>query len=135
MPLLSSSRPQNNRKLKAYKAGILAEVLAVLVLFFKGYRVLCWRFKTGQGEADIIALKGKTLVAVEVKARKDIDSALEAVTFSNRVRVEKAALRYLSLNPRYTGHTLRFDIMAVRLKVGVVPVSFRHLDNAWQGRS
>lgn len=128
-------RSNSRHKIRAYKAGLWAEVLAVLVLFFQGYRVLCWRFKAGQGEVDIMAVKGNSLVAVEVKARATLDLALEAVTPANRRRVENAALRYLALNERYAGHTLRFDIIAVRLKAGIIPVALRHLRNAWQERS
>ena len=48
-----------SRKRKiAYRAGIRAELIAVLYLMIKGYRVLAYRYKTPVGEIgfDVIAI-------------------------------------------------------------------------------
>lgn len=131
MSLPSLSPIKAKRRIRAYRAGLLAEWAAVILLFFKGYRVLACRYKTSQGEVDILAIKGDVLAAVEVKARKSRDSAIEAVGITNRRRVEKAAMRYIA-HKNLKDATLRFDIVAVRLWGGIVPISCKHLDNAWQ---
>jgi putative endonuclease len=130
-----SPEDRRKKKLRAYRAGFAGEISAVLLLFFKGYRIVGWRYKTGQGEVDILALKGRTLVAVEVKARARLEDAIEAVNFKNRERVERAALRFMAVHERLKIETLRFDVVAVRIVRGVVPVALLHLDNAWQSRT
>ncbi|MCD8526456.1 MAG: YraN family protein [Alphaproteobacteria bacterium] len=124
-----------NRKIKAYRAGLVGELAALLLLFFKGYRIVGWRYKTRVGEIDILAFKGDTLAAVEVKARASAEAAIESVNANNRSRVEKAALHYMSGRRGAENWTLRFDVMAVKLAGGILPVSCKHLDNAWQSRS
>lgn len=134
MTMPSPCPARYKKKQKAYRAGLLAEMAAVLILFFKGYRVLKCRYKTHQGEVDILAQKGDVLVAVEVKARACFDTAIEAVNLNNQRRVEKAALSYYGRR-KFNNYTLRFDIVAVRLWRGVLPISCKHLDNAWQSRT
>ncbi|MCD8562524.1 MAG: YraN family protein [Alphaproteobacteria bacterium] len=124
-----------NKRRRAYRAGLFGELAAIFLLFFKGYRILVWRYKAGQGEVDILALKGRTLVAVEVKARESLEAAVEAVGGVNRQRVERAALRFMAVHKGRRIDTLRFDVVAVRLWQGLVPIAFRHLDNAWQSRT
>jgi putative endonuclease len=121
-------------KVKAYKAGIYAEKLAALYLFLCGYRILARRYKTPVGEIDLVVKRGKALVMVEVKTRRGMDEALSAVQFQGQERIIRAARFYLSANPQFAEHDIRFDIVAVRLQ-GWIPLGFRHLDNAWQASS
>ncbi len=111
--------------LKSYTQGLNAEILAILYLFFKGYRILNWRFKTSLGEIDILAEKRGALVCVEVKQRADIASALEAVTPAMRSRIARCAKAYVSQNPHYFNKSIRFDLIAIS------GLRIRHLDNAW----
>ena len=119
-----------NKKIRAYRAGLWAETLAALYLQAAGYRIVKRRYKCRAGEIDLIARKGRVLVIIEVKARRNMRDALEAVSPRNRQRVERAALVFLSQNPFYQDHDMRFDILALAL-----PFSIQHLDNAWQARS
>ena len=121
---------RSDKKIRAYRAGLWAEMLAALYLQIRGYRILKRRYKCRAGEIDLIALKGRALVMVEVKARREMRGALEAVSPRNRVKVERAALHFLSCNPLYNEYEIRFDVLALAL-----PFSIRHLDNAWQARS
>lgn len=130
-----SPNARRNRKVRAYRAGLAGELAALLCLFFKGYRIVAWRYKTRLGEADILVFKRGTLAAVEVKARGSTDSAIEAVCPRTCLRVEKAALNYMSRQRGAEAWTLRFDVVAVRLMWGIVPISCKHLDNAWQSRN
>lgn len=57
---------KNNKDLGAY-----GEKLAGLLLILKGYRVLYKNFRYKYGEIDIVCKKGKTIIFVEVKTRKN----------------------------------------------------------------
>ena len=69
-----------SRRRQAERKGRIAEICAAGLLLLKGYRILARRFKTPQGEVDLILRKRNALVCVEVKARADLGAALEAVT-------------------------------------------------------
>lgn len=106
------SGPAPSRR-RAYRRGLTAETKAALVLSLKGYRILGRRVRTGPGEIDLVAVRGGTVAIVEVKARSDPAAALEAVGPRSQARLVRAAAAWLAGNPRYAGHTLRFDIVVV----------------------
>lgn len=108
-----------------HRQGHLAEFLAAWTLRFKGYRILAHRYKTPVGEIDLIAVRGHTLVAVEVKYRTTMDQALEAITFKQRKRIERALSLYLR-HLRWVPQNIRFD--AILLSPYKWP---KHLVNAW----
>lgn len=109
-----------------YEQGMWAETLAAMYLCLKGYKVLERRYKTKVGEVDIIARKGKTVVAVEVKYRPSVDEALSVISAQARSRIASALSHYIARNPVYARHDLRFDVIAVS-----GGFSIHHLDNAW----
>lgn len=122
---MSTSAPPARRR--AYRRGLTAESRAALALMLKGYRILGRRVRTGAGEIDLVAVRGRIVAVVEVKARADLATALEAVGPRSRARLARAAHAWLSRNPRFAGHTIRFDIVAVR--PGRWPL---HLANAFE---
>ena len=82
---------------------------------------------TPLGEIDIVARRGDTLAVIEVKARRDWQSASEAVGARQLGRLSRAAHVFLGANPQYAGLTLRFDVMLV------TPYALpRHLMDAWR---
>lgn len=66
------------------------------------------------GELDIVALDGSTTVFVEVKRRRDsaLGAPAEAVTRTKRLRVVRAARRWLAAHPA-RGRSVRFDVVAI----------------------
>lgn len=116
-------------KSAAYKSGIWAERIAAFYLMFKGYRILHMRYKTPVGEIDLLARKGRCLVAVEVKARRVMNDALESVRPKARRRIEKATLHFIALNEGYDDWGIRFDVIALCMRW---PFAIKHLDNAWR---
>lgn len=112
-------------KITSHMRGLYAEIYAILYLFFKGYRILKWRYKTKLGEIDIIAMHRGQLVCVEVKNRADMSSSLMAVTPVMRGRIARCARHYLAGNKEFSLSAIRFDLIAIS--------GFRlvHLDNAW----
>lgn len=99
----------------SYQVGLYSEFLARMYLRLHGYKILKKRFTTGKNtnraELDIIARRGKTIVFVEVKARKSISAAWEAIPPHQAARLRRAAETYLIKN-RWTGDA-RFDVIVV----------------------
>lgn len=107
--------------------GRWAESLAAWSLRLRGYRIVARRFRTPLGEIDLVAQRGALLAFVEVKARTDLEQALVALSARQRQRTARAAELFLLRHPNYAGHTLRFDLIAVR--PWRMP---RHLVDAWR---
>lgn len=91
------------------KLGRRAEFLAANYLRLKGYRILEKRFKTKQGEIDLIAIHRDLLVMVEVKARDDLQLARESISYLSQNRIKKAARQYLNRKTQYQQMGVRFD--------------------------
>ena len=70
------SEVRRRRGTAARLSGRRGEILAALWLMAKGYRILGFRLRLPQGEIDLLAVRGRVLVAVEVKARTSIEAAL-----------------------------------------------------------
>ena len=118
----SARRRNNDRR------GRRAETIAAWFLRAKGYRIVARRARTPVGEIDIVARQGDSLVFVEVKARRTLDSAIFALHPSALRRIE-AASRVLA--PRYGGGctTTRIDAVLVRpwgLPVHMVAIRREH---------
>ena len=102
----------SNRK-KSENFGRLGETIATLYLRLKLYSIIKKRFKSPVGEIDLIAKKGKSLIFIEVKARKsqtNLEQALEAV---NKRRISRAGAYFISHNPKYCDYDLRFDVIFI----------------------
>lgn len=100
-------RRRNDRR------GRSAETIAAWYLRAKGYKVLARRIRTAVGEIDIIARKGDSLVFVEVKARRTLDSAIFALHPAALRRIE-AASRVLAARYSKGCTTTRIDAVLVR---------------------
>jgi putative endonuclease len=107
-------RPADPNRLKAFRRGHVSEYLAALYLLSKGYRICAIRYRTKAGEIDIIARRGDLVVCVEVKARRDADSAVFAVTGTAQRRIRAASEVWLARQPDAHRISLRYDIVAVR---------------------
>lgn len=108
----------------SYARGLLAEGVACAYLWLKGYRLRAWRYKTPVGEIDLVVTRGRTLVFVEVKMRPSIEAALSAIPPAAYRRLRAAATHFAARHPRFSGHNLRFDLIAL-----APPFTIRHLDN------
>ncbi|MCR6500695.1 YraN family protein [Shinella sp. CPCC 101442] len=106
-------RAADPNRLKAFRRGHVSEYLAALYLLAKGYRIRAIRYRTKLGEIDIIARRGDLVVCVEVKARRDVGSAVFAVTGTAQHRIRAASDIWLSRQPDAHRLSLRYDIVAV----------------------
>lgn len=98
---------------QAYRKGHWAEWFAALALTLKGYRVVARRYRTPLGEIDLIARKGDLVAIVEVKARRSLEEAMEAVAYSAQRRIDGAATLWLSNQKDYARLSLRYDLVAI----------------------
>lgn len=99
--------------LTRYRKGLWAETAACWALRLKGYRIVARRFKTRLGEIDVIAVRGRTLAIVEVKARATRDLAASAISPHQQQRLIRAAHLFLAAHPSYADHIVRFDALLV----------------------
>ncbi len=110
-----------------HQTGLAAERLCRLVLRLKFYSILAERYKTPVGEIDIVAKRGNTVIAIEVKARPTREEALEAISRQQQNRIAQALQAYLMRHPHYAHADLRFDVMIVTPRKWP-----EHLLNAWR---
>ncbi len=121
-----------NRRQKAHRYGLHAEKFAAWYLRLKGYRILAERYRNPQGEIDLLAKKGKTLIAVEVKARQTMAQCEISITPFKQQKIMRAVEWLIAGRGKITGlkdienHTIRFDVIWVANKR--LPV---HIKNAW----
>jgi putative endonuclease len=125
-PRKPAKPPPSPERVKAFQLGLSAESRAAMLLVAKAYRILARRWKTPFGEIDIVARRRRTLVFAEVKARDNIEEAVEAVTERTKERIIRAAEMWLAHRPEDIHMEIRFDVILVA--PGKIP---KHIVNAF----
>ena len=115
-----------SKKRQAERKGRWSENLVILWLRLKGYRILEKRIKTPKGEIDIIAKRFKSLIFIEVKARKNVETGLFSITPRQIKRIISAANYWRSVKHKYNDFTCRFDIVIVNPYLSIT-----HIKNAF----
>lgn len=117
-----------------HEFGSASEGRAVAYLKRKGFRILERNYRAPAGEIDIVALDGKTVVFIEVKARRGegFGGPEAAVDDRKQRRISRAALAYLSAH-RALDRLCRFDILSVREAPSRTP-RIDHIRNAFSAR-
>lgn len=94
--------------------GEMGELAAVKFLRKKKYRVVDRNVNFQEGEIDIVAVDGRTVVFVEVKTRQSADKGepWEAVDRNKQKKIIAAASVYLN-RENLNDQKSRFDIVAV----------------------
>jgi putative endonuclease len=105
--------------------GRFGELVAVVLLTAKGYRILAWRHVTPYGEVDIIAARRNRIAFVEVKRRMTRDDAEAALTPAQGDRIGRAADYWLSKHPHYLQRDVGLDAVLVTARGWP-----RHIPNA-----
>lgn len=109
-----------------YVKGKIGERKAVFYLKLRFYKILETNYKAGNGEIDIIAKKGNTLVFVEVKYRKNLENGYprEAVNEHKIHKIRTTAQCYMA--QRAVKNTdIRFDVIEILDK------HIEHIKNAF----
>lgn len=112
--------------------GRFGEQLAVEWLTAEGLTVLERNWRCSDGELDIVAAEGHTLVFVEVKTRSSLGfgDPAEAVVPAKAARLRRLAVRWLIEHPEPYWPDIRFDVIAVVRRTPSGP-SVRHLRGAF----
>lgn len=102
-----------DRKRRSERKGRRAEWFAALALMLKGYRIVSLRYKTPVGEIDLVARKGDLIAFVEVKARKDLASGVDAVSYPAQRRIAAAGELFISRQQDSARLSWRHDVVVV----------------------
>ncbi|WP_417431258.1 YraN family protein [Kiloniella sp.] len=117
----------NKPKKNSYTTGRYAETIAAMYLRCKGYQILARNYKTKVGEIDLIAKKRSLICFLEIKKRKSVETASQAIHQKQQKRIIRTAEYFLKHNPFYQNFDKRFD--AILIGATVFPY---HIKNAWQ---
>ncbi|MEM8853562.1 MAG: YraN family protein [Pseudomonadota bacterium] len=104
---------QSQTKRRAHDFGVRAEKSIAAFLHAGGYDILARRERGRSTEVDLIAQCEDVIAFVEVKARRKGYGGLEAVDTRKQRQMSLAAADWLSRNPQYNNHAIRFDIALV----------------------
>jgi len=120
-------RRNTARHREAERRGRLAELLCRWHLRLRGWRVLARDWRCPAGEIDIVARRGRTIAVIEVKLRRDTDTAAASLGPRQRRRIARATEAFLLTRPELAALSIRFDVMLVEKRR--LPY---HLPGAWR---
>jgi putative endonuclease len=80
----------------------------------RGWTILAERWRGAGGELDLVAARGPTVIACEVKTRSDPGALVDPLTVAQRERISRAAQAFVALHPDLGARTLRLDLITVR---------------------
>ena len=114
--------------------GAAAEQLVGAWLTRQGYRVVERNARTPVGEIDVVAQEGKTLVFVEVRARRSarFGTPEESITSTKLQHMLRAAQWYLQHKGWREEFPVRLDVVTVRWSAAGEP-QLNHIKNAFAG--
>jgi putative endonuclease len=110
---MARRRGEDRRRSLANLAGADAERLALVLLVLKGYWPMARRYLAPMGEIDLIVRRGKTIVAIEVKARATFDAAAAAITPAKLRNISLAMNAFRAERQLDDSHTFRCDAVLV----------------------
>lgn len=115
---MATARPESRRAL-----GAAGESAVAVWYRQSGYEVLDRNWRCRDGELDLVARRGDTVVFCEVKTRRGdgFGAPAEAVTYAKQRRLRRLAARWLDQHTVRAAE-LRFDVAAVLATPGHAPV-------------
>jgi putative endonuclease len=99
--------------LTAYHAGLSAEKSVASKYARCGFKIVAERFKSSEGEIDVIARHEGKLYFIEVKKSKTFDRAAAALGARQTKRIQNASLCYLQKMGLPLETEMRFDVALV----------------------
>ncbi len=120
--------------MRTHGTGRLGESLACQHLKSLGYTILDTNWRSSEGEIDVVARDGETIVFVEVKARTTRRFGLpeDAITRRKRRRLQQAGLAYLGAH-ELLDRPWRIDVVALELDRDGRPRRVEHYPDAVDG--
>jgi len=97
------------------QTGLNAEQTAFQHLIDKGLKPVRRNFRSRRGEIDLIMLDDACLVFVEVRYRNEMSfvPAVQTVDVHKQRKLASAAAMFLSMNPNFSDHVCRFDVLGI----------------------
>jgi putative endonuclease len=113
------------------RLGAFGERLAAAHLAAKGYRIRARNYRCREGEIDIVAQDGETLVFVEVRTRRGdaLGTPAESITAIKESRLVAAATAYVQALSQPPADQ-RIDVVAVQLSPGGRLLAIDHIEGA-----
>ena len=110
----------------SYLKGIAAEDTVARAYQRCGFDVVARRWKTREGEVDLVARHADKYYFVEVKCSRTFERAAEQITPRQQQRIQQAALGYLAERAKTLDVDCRFDAAMVNEhgQVRVLPGAF-----------
>ncbi|MCF8253871.1 MAG: YraN family protein [Bacteroidia bacterium] len=119
---------EQNEKSHNLETGRTGEDIASQFLEKKGYQIIARNYQAGKVEIDLICMKDKLLVFVEVKSRFNaLVQPENAVDFAKQRNLARAAEIYLFKNK--INDPIQFDIIAINFYHGKVDIA--HFEDAF----
>lgn len=105
------SNVDNTKKNCRYISGIKGELLAIEYFKKNGFCCINRRYKTKNGEIDIIFVheKERMILFVEVKRRKQIYDYDSVISKKQWNRIYNTSMDFLQLHTEYSDYTIRYD--------------------------
>jgi putative endonuclease len=110
---MSRRAGEDRRRSLARLAGVDAERIALLWLIGKGYWPLARDYRGHGGEVDLIVRRGRTIVAVEVKARPTHELAMGAITPAKIRRIAAGLNQFRAERRLDDAHDFRCDAVLI----------------------
>ncbi|MFK8040636.1 MAG: YraN family protein [Rickettsiaceae bacterium] len=94
--------------------GLVSEYIVIIIYMMRFYKLLRHRMRNYVGEIDIVMVRNKTIVFIEVKARSSLFKYEERVLKSNQqLRIKRSAELFLSWHKKYQSYDIRFDLVLI----------------------
>jgi len=118
---------------KPKSLGQRGEDYAAKYLRRNGYTIIAKQDQTTMAEIDIVAVKKRTLVFVEVKTRNSAEKGQpeDAVDLAKQKRLTTAALAYLRRHDLFGQCQVRFDVVSIVWPEGAKSPNLRHFEAAF----
>jgi putative endonuclease len=116
------------------QTGTLGEKLACDFLYRNGYEIIETNFRCPEGEIDIVARQGDTLVFVEVRTKtsRGYGRPEESITPTKMARLRTAAARYEAAHFNLP-ESRRIDVIAIEMDTGGMVSRIELIENAVEG--
>lgn len=117
--------------------GRRSERAAARYLRKLGYRLLAANVSDSQGELDLLALDGETLVVVEVRStasdRPDaIEQTAASVNFRKQKKITEATSRFLARRRLLGKIAVRYDVLVLAWPEAAREPTFKHIPHAFE---
>ncbi len=122
------------KSLYRVKTGTQGEDFAAMQLEAKGWTICERNWRRKEGEIDIIALDGNTIVFIEVKnwpggQFEDLERVINA---NKRRRMISVAQMYIAENPEHSERLIRFDVIFAKIKPVSKEEHLIHIESAFE---